>query len=189
METTCGSVKADSACFRRRPIDATGLFWACMLGVMAWLFSLTEKSEFWSGVLLWCLPACLVYQVWIWRHNARMVREATAWLQQHFGNSPPLVRARMVDFLVSLADIACGFPDDWQPETPLDKLNWELNGVLKHDDLSPQEAAEKLAIQECWLGGVLRAARISPDAIDSGPLHTLGDVIRAIGRWRLPPDG
>jgi hypothetical protein len=189
MESTSGSVEADSACFRRRSIDATGLFWACMLGVVAWLFSLTEETEFWSGVLLWCLPACLVYQVWIWRHNARMVREATAWLQQHFGNSPPLVRARMVDFLVTLADIASGFPEDWQPETPLDKLNWELNCVLTHDDLSPQEAAEKLAIQESWLWGVLIAAGIAPQGISDGPWNTLGDVILAIGRWRLPSDG
>lgn len=168
---------------RVRPTDATGLFWAFILLVLAWLFSLTPKSNDWRPLLLLGVPFALAYQIWVWRRDATILREAEAFRRLHFPHAEPWLTLR---FLVALSHECERTAAEFHPNMSLDALN---EAVSDPEIVPPLTASDKARWHQHWLGWVFIAADLKNVNVEQLPTDTLGNVVNALFGQMSQPGG
>ena len=108
---------------RKRPIDATGIFWA--LVCLAFGYFLLWLIPVAGIAVLAAVPLCSIYQIWTWRNEYSAKQAAMRWCDTHFSSETDLP---LVDFMTSLSLYARCDLETVKPSTRLDEI-FEL-----HDD-------------------------------------------------------
>lgn len=166
---------------RCRATDATGLFWGFVCLLIAGFFSLLESSRI-SVILILACSCCIVWQVYIWRHDAKTLRAVVEWCEFHYPDSGGMP---IVDFVLALSHDAF---DDFNgistvtPDTRLDTLVWFPDFDMDMDPNGiPIEIRRQYHIW--WLEILLGDARIK--GIDASELE--GETVDAAIQLILCP--
>lgn len=152
---------------RKRPTDATGLFWAfvCLtFGVV-----LLVAVPFVGIVVIVSAPLCLIDQIVTWRNESRAKRDAIKWCGKYFD---PEVGVPLVDFMIALTlHTRCSL----ECVGPSTELN-DIYGMLDDDWIGIQDAEW----HQIWLADVFKDARIKIRDLKSFQGQRLEDVIQLV---------
>ena len=150
---------------RKRPTDATGLFWTFVS--LAFGAVLLAAVPFVGIIVLASTPLCLIHQIVTWRNESRAKRDAIDWCGRYFD---PEVGVPLVDFMIALTlHTRCNL-DRIDPCTELK----DICGMLDDDWIDVQDAEW----HQLWLADVFKNAKIKIRDLKSFQGNRVKDVIQ-----------
>jgi hypothetical protein len=151
---------------RRRPIDASGLFWSLVF-VLLGCFHVGMKSFVFAAAFFAIAIPGVLLQFRVWKFDSRVNREATEWCRRQY---PELGGTPIVDLLVAMAQ---NLSVDFATLTPSTLL---VDLVLSPDGRNDTAYIELSQMLQC----VVHEARIKKVDCSGFAGSTLDDAIQFV---------